>query len=38
MIRLLKWMVEFTILFFIGYLCFVVIIFLIRSIKEILDD
>ncbi|WP_394271608.1 hypothetical protein [Anaerococcus nagyae] len=38
MIRLLKWIVEFTLVFIGGYLSFVVVIGLIRSIKEIIDD
>lgn len=38
MIRLLKWIVEFTLVFIAGYLSFVIVIGLIRSIKEILND
>lgn len=38
MIRLLKWIVEFTLVFIAGYLSFVMVIGMIRSIKEILDD
>lgn len=38
MIRLLKWIVEFTLVFSVGYLSFVMVIEMIRSIKEILND
>lgn len=38
MIRLLKWIAEFTLVFIAGYLSFVIVIGMIRSIKEIWND
>ena len=38
MIRILKWILEFTLVFIASYISFVVVIGLIKSIKEILND